>query len=363
MQDLKTKRFFLYSNCACIFFASCILYLASCVLHPASGVALFDDKEKADLQAKIQDLEKKLENVTSDRDNILRQAKNFLTEKQEAVKNLQVVKDSGAKNNMEIDSAKKEGELLKSKLLQMEIAKKNESEGFLKEKKLMQTTISDMEAKINSLANTMSEYSPEKIQILVADRNRLEQENTQMANRLIEAEKNMAEIKRKMVPFELDREELNRLRSDNKEILKRMKYVGELEGRQKQLIQENAENREKVEVLKAKFKESVPGLAKAGRISQKMMRENADMHYNLGTIFLQNRQYREAIKEFEGVLELRPNDPETHYNLGVLYDDYQKDREKALYHYQKYLTINPKAPDAKKIESYILSLELEQKVR
>ncbi len=62
-------------------------------------------------------------------------------------------------------------------------------------------------------------------------------------------------------------------------------------------------------------------------------------------------------------MELRANDPDTHYNLGVLYDDYMKDREKALYHYQKYLAINPKAADAKKVETYILSLELEQKVR
>ena len=84
---------------------------------------------------------------------------------------------------------------------------------------------------------------------------------------------------------------------------------------------------------------------------------------NLGTIFLQNKRYQEAIREYERVLELMPNDPETHYNLGVLYDDYFKDREKALYHYQKYLAINPKAPDSKKVESYVLNLELEQKVR
>ena len=50
-------------------------------------------------------------------------------------------------------------------------------------------------------------------------------------------------------------------------------------------------------------------------------------------------------------------------NLGVLYDDYIKDRAKALYHYQQYMAINPKAPDAKKVESYILNLELEQKIR
>ena len=94
-----------------------------------------------------------------------------------------------------------------------------------------------------------------------------------------------------------------------------------------------------------------------------MMRENADMHYNLGTIFLNNKQYSQAIKEYEQVLELRTNDADTHYNLGVLYDDYLKDRAKALYHYQQYLAINPKSPDAKKVETYVLNLELEQKVR
>jgi tetratricopeptide (TPR) repeat protein len=156
---------------------------------------------------------------------------------------------------------------------------------------------------------------------------------------------------------------MHRLQMENKELEKRIRYTAKLEERQQQLLKENAEYREKVELMKAKFKEAAPGLAKSGRISQKMMRENADMHYNLGTIFLHNKQYREAIKEYEQVLELRPSDPETHYNLGILYDDYLKDRQKALYHYQKYLAINPKAPDAKKVETYVLSLELEQKVR
>ncbi len=312
---------------------------------------------------KISQLEKDLATVTADRDNVLKQAKNFLLEKEEAVKKLEESKNVGAQSGVENEAAKKEMEILKSEIEKMKTARAQDAENYKKEKEALESRATEFEAKMNTLAQTMKDNTPEKIQQLNADRNRLEEENKSMSKKMMENQKLISELKEKAAPFELDREEISRLRAENKEMQKRMKYVGELEKRQQQLIKENAENREKLEVLKAKFKDAVPGLAKAGRISQKMMRENADMHYNLGTIFLNNKQYREAIKEYEQVLELRPNDPETHYNLGVLYDDYQRDRDKALYHYQKYLAVNPKAPDAKKVESYILSLELEQKVR
>ncbi len=157
---------------------------------------------------------------------------------------------------------------------------------------MREKAIAELEAKNISLSRTFEEYSPEKIQQLVADRNRLEEENKRMAARVLEVEKRMDEMKNQMKPFQLDREEMYKLRSENKEMQKKISYVQDLEQRQQQLLKENAEYREKVEVLKAKFKEAVPGLAKSGRISQKMMRENADMHYNLGTIFLNNKQFK-----------------------------------------------------------------------
>lgn len=349
MQDLNQKTFFFFFS----------FLLASCVVHPASVFALTPEQ----LEKENAVLKKQLETVTSDRDNVLKQAKNFLREKEEALGKLEAMKQSGDQVGVDADAAKKENAILKTDIEKIKNNQAREVASLKKENETLLAKVGELQAKADSIAQTQREFPPEKIQELVADRNRLGEENKQLANRLIENEKAMQEIKHQMKPFELDREELNRLRAENKEIQKRMRYVGELENRQKQLVQENAENREKVEVLKAKFKESVPGLAKAGRISQKMMRENADMHYNLGTIFLQNKQYKEAIREYEQVLELRPSDPETHYNLGVLYDDYVRDREKALYHYQKYLSVNPKAPDAKKVETYVLNLELEQKVR
>lgn len=349
MRDLNLKNPFFV---AAVFFAVCALDLA-----PAFGAS----PEQLEKENSV--LKKQLETVTSDRDNVLKQAKNFLREKEEAIVKLEALKKSGEQVHISTDAAVKENAILKSDIQRIIQSREKDAALFKKEKADLEARIADLHARTDSLVQAQKEFPVEKIKEMIANQNRLEEENKQLANKLIENDKVMQEFKRQMKPYELDREELNRLRTEHKEMLKRMKYVRELEERQKQLVKENAENREKVEVLKAKFKESVPGLAKAGRISQKMMRENADMHYNLGTIFLQNKQYKEAIREYEQVLELRPNDPETHYNLGVLYDDYVRDREKALYHYQKYLSVNPKAPDAKKVETYVLNLELEQKVR
>ena len=340
------------------------------ILGSRPSFALFEDQEKVAMKAELEKLKKEsaamkseFENIKTDRDNVLKQAKTFLSEKEAVVAKLRAQEGSEKNSTKELESLQKEIEVLKSELADAKNKRAKDQELRQQDIDGREKTITELQAKIESFSHFMTDYPPAKIQELLEDRNRLGEESKKMAVRVLDLEKRAEENKRELKPLELDREELFRLRSEAKEMRKRLQYVEKLEKRQQQLVKENAEYREKLEILKGKFKDAVPGLAKSGRISQKMMRENADMHYNLGTIFLKNKQYKEAIQEYERVLELRPADSDTHYNLGVLYDDYLKDREKALYHYQKYLAVNPKSPDAKKIETYILSLELEQKVR
>lgn len=320
-------------------------------------------EECAELKHTNAKLMAEIENLTLDRNNLLKQAKTFQSEKDELIQKIESMQGASSGAEVQLESLQSESQILTSEIEKLKIAREKDRALFIEEKQALERQIQDQAARADSLAQTMEKYTPEKIEGVVQDRNRLEAENQRLAQQVFEMEKRQEELKRQMTPLELDREELMKIQEENKEIRKKLQYVGKLEARQEQLIKENAEYREQLEIMKAKFKDAAPGLAKASRISQKMMRENADMHYNLGTIFLHNKKFKEAIQEYEAVLELRPNDPPTHYNLGILYDDYLKDREKALYHYQKYLSINPKAPDAKKVESFILSLELEQKVR
>lgn len=316
-----------------------------------------------ELQNKNSQLQGELENLKLDRNNILKQAQSFQKEKEDILSKMEATKNNSASAATELESLKKESALLNAELEKLRQARAKDRELYTEEKGTVERKLKEEEDKNLSLAKTLEEYTPEKISQVVEDRNRLDVENKQLAQKILDQNQKLEEVQRNMTPLELDREELHKTVAENKELRDRTKYIQKVEDRLEQLIKENKEYREQLEVMKAKFKDSVPGLAKSGRIAQKMMRENAQMHYNLGTIFLQNKRYKESITEYEKALELMPNDPDTHYNLGVLYDDFMKDRNKALYHYQKYIAVNPKAPDAKKVENYMLSLELEEKVR
>jgi len=69
-------------------------------------------------------------------------------------------------------------------------------------------------------------------------------------------------------------------------------------------------------------------------------------HYNLAIIYENEGRYKEAAVEYEKVLQLSPDDVDVHYNLGIVYDDFIQDNEKAVFHYRRYLDLSPNAPDA-----------------
>jgi tetratricopeptide (TPR) repeat protein len=47
--------------------------------------------------------------------------------------------------------------------------------------------------------------------------------------------------------------------------------------------------------------------------------QNADARHNLGTVYYQLRQLKEAQAQFEAALSIDPNDAKTHYMLGTIY--------------------------------------------
>ena len=78
-------------------------------------------------------------------------------------------------------------------------------------------------------------------------------------------------------------------------------------------------------------------------------------HYNLGVAFAQSAFYDDAIGEYEKSLKFSSNNPEAHYNLGLLYDNYKNDLKEAGVHYRKYLELKPDAADKEEVESWIKS--------
>ncbi|HQP10000.1 MAG TPA: tetratricopeptide repeat protein, partial [Candidatus Omnitrophota bacterium] len=74
-----------------------------------------------------------------------------------------------------------------------------------------------------------------------------------------------------------------------------------------------------------------------------------------GVSNIKNKEYKRAIKEFEKVLELKPDDAYANYNLGYIYAEHLVDREKAIEHFKKYLTYAPNEKDANWVRKYVLT--------
>ncbi len=124
-----------------------------------------------------------------------------------------------------------------------------------------------------------------------------------------------------------------------------------LQEKNNRLAQDNKILRQKVEVYPRK-------LSQIALLKERILKENAVLHYNLGVFHVQKQEYSEAIYEFEKVLELNPDDSATHYNLGVIYAEYLGNRPKAIAHFNHYLMLAAKDDkDVELAKKYILTWE------
>ncbi|MBU1871731.1 MAG: tetratricopeptide repeat protein, partial [Candidatus Omnitrophica bacterium] len=63
-----------------------------------------------------------------------------------------------------------------------------------------------------------------------------------------------------------------------------------------------------------------------------------------------------AIAEFEKAIELNPEDPYFHYNLGYIYAEYMVDRPKAIEHFRHFLRLTKNEDkDVDWVKKYILT--------
>lgn len=92
--------------------------------------------------------------------------------------------------------------------------------------------------------------------------------------------------------------------------------------------------------------------------TKKLFNESAERyHYNLGVLYAQNRDMDLAVEEFKVALGYNPDNANAHYNLGIIFDDYFKDKESARYHYRKFLELSPTSDDADSVREWLKVLD------
>ena len=97
-------------------------------------------------------------------------------------------------------------------------------------------------------------------------------------------------------------------------------------------------------------------------VPQALKRENADLHYNLGVVFQEQKRYDAAAREFGLAVKANPGDRDAHFNLALVYDRGQNNRSAAIRHYREYLRLAADSADAAKVRERLAVLEAEQKV-
>jgi len=68
--------------------------------------------------------------------------------------------------------------------------------------------------------------------------------------------------------------------------------------------------------------------------------DSAEIHYNLGLAYYEQRIFDRAIQEFKRTIEINPNHSEAHNNLGTLYFN-RGEYDNTFQEYQKAVKINP----------------------
>jgi len=150
-------------------------------------------------------------------------------------------------------------------------------------------------------------------------------------------------LKAEKEALETDLQEARKKISENDAQLQRMKNEYEIT-KKKQVTKESQGDSAK---LVNEFKNKVDTLTAT------LKQERARYHYNSGVLYSRFKSYDDAIREFYKSLSLVPNNPEAHYNLGLIYGNIKEDSAKSAVHFNKYLKLKPDAADKEEVESWI----------
>ena len=83
--------------------------------------------------------------------------------------------------------------------------------------------------------------------------------------------------------------------------------------------------------------------------------DEKEPHYVLGKGRVNAMDYAGAIEAFNEALEVNPRSAAAHFQLACLFDTKSSEPAAAIYHYQEFLRLNPKADNAEVIRQRIYS--------
>jgi len=236
---------------------------------------------------------------------------------------------------------------------------KDESESAIKDKKDLQKQNADLRKSMLPLTNKVSGL--EKTILQLQRKSEADQEQIDKLNRLLEGSEISAvkdELKEKERIFLKQKAEFEKMiqtaNSDRENVqshsVQKESRIYSLEMELADVTQKYENALEENRSLRARFETANRQLLDVAREKDKAIKETADMHYNLGVFYIDQKNFERATVEFEKAVEWRPEDALSHYNLGLIYSEHLRDEEKAITNFQRYLDLQPEAKDRNYVE-------------
>lgn len=100
-------------------------------------------------------------------------------------------------------------------------------------------------------------------------------------------------------------------------------------------------------------------LSGCGHHTNRVVDEEREPYYLKGQEYLRQLNHEDAIKAFHQTLEVNPRSSAAHKELGILYEKHKNDPAAAIYHYRRFLKLNPDSPIAKDISDRVAGCQID----
>jgi tetratricopeptide (TPR) repeat protein len=304
------------------------------VHKPAGGHTEKLEKDYAELKKKYEDLE-------TDRNNVLTQTKNLLQEKAK-----------WTEIEAQVENLKKANKLFmsqKEKLLEENQRLKTEVESILQNFDSLKASYQEMlekeeesqkeNASLRDLLTKQVQGTPE-YQLLDRESKRLRDENVKLGQTIT-----LMEDKLKKALDRIKKDQVREL-SMLRQVRGQKQMLDDIQAQNQVLTKTNRELNDLINQAPTRIRDMAAQ-------NQQLMKETAEMHYNVAVFFTENKQFTQAEREYLRALDFDPNNLKVHYNLGYLYSEEMSKHDKAMFHLEKYLQLSPNSKESESIRSYI----------
>jgi chromosome segregation ATPase len=330
---------------------------------------------------------KELGTVKTDRENILAQIKSLLVDRAKVAELERVVQEmkaeasSGAKQlestEKQLGEAKDQGLSLRREIdrlnaTQNQLTKERDALKIAYAKVAQSSLIEELRDKNSALqrdlksetarAREQEKQLEAQLKLVGQENARLTQEKNKWITdreRLTDQKGETAQVRDQEKQLEaqlklVGQENARLTQEKNRWIADRDKLTGQLSDYKKNY----AEAVKKNKAMASKISQTPSKFVELSRQNRVLLRQTAEMHYNLGVFYTRNKEYDRAVAEFEKCIEIDPNDAAAHFNLGYIYSEYLVNRDKAMDHFRHYLRLaKSDDPDVDWVKRYLLTWE------